>query len=86
MSNCDLVHNTSFRLGVNDRTCSSFLPLSKADILYKLKSILIATYSVDSYVSIKAVVHGLQPTCVCVWEVAQRVSLAEHNVVRLSPL
>lgn len=37
------------------------LPLSEVDILYKLRSILIATYSVGSYVSIKAMVHP--PVC-----------------------
>lgn len=46
-----------------------------ADILYKLGSILIATYSVDSNVSIKALVRSVQPTCacLCVWAVAQRL-------------
>lgn len=73
MSNFDLAHNTSFRHFVNDRTSWSFLLLSKADILYKLQSILIATYSVHSNVSIKAMVRGIQPTCVCVWAVVQRL-------------
>lgn len=48
-------------------TDRSLLPLSEVDILYKLRSILIATYSVGSYVSIKAMVHGIPPTCVWGW-------------------
>lgn len=43
---------------------------------------LIATYSVDSYVSIKAMMHVMQPTCVyvCVGGGSASVSLSEHNV------
>ena len=60
--------------------CCCYLKLTYFN---KLRSILIATYSVRSYVSIKAMARGVQPTCVCVCVcvcVTASVSLAEHNV------
>ena len=60
--------------------CCCYLKLTYFN---KLRSILIATYSVRSYVSIKVMARGIQPTCVCVCVcvcVTASVSLAEHNV------
>lgn len=55
------------------------LLLSKVATLYKLASILIATYSVGGYVSIKATVYT-NHLCVCVCGGTASVSLTEHNV------